>query len=64
MSESINFAALQEFLDNQRSTEYISVHALEHWNQVEFNGLLLAPHTGADIQYCVDYLKILARPQN
>ncbi|MEE1067322.1 MAG: hypothetical protein UH678_02370 [Fibrobacteraceae bacterium] len=49
MSESINFAALQEFLDNQRSTEYISVHALDHWNQVEFNGLLLAPHTGADI---------------
>lgn len=25
------------------------VHGIEHWHQVEFNGLLLAPRTGADI---------------
>ena len=49
MKETIDFSALQEFLENQRSTEYFSVHGLEHWNQVEYNGLLLAPHTGADI---------------
>ena len=44
----IDFAALQEFVYNNRviDSEY---HGLEHWRQVEFNGLLLAPRTGADI---------------
>ena len=44
----IDFAALQEYVYNNRviDSEY---HGLEHWRQVEFNGLLLAPRTGADI---------------
>lgn len=44
----IDFAALQDFVFENRvfDSDY---HGLAHWRQVEFNGLLLAPRTGADI---------------
>jgi uncharacterized protein len=44
----IDFATLQEFVYNNRVIDS-DYHGLEHWRQVEFNGLLLAPRTGADI---------------
>ena len=44
----IDFAAIMEHAFANRP--FISeVHGIEHWHQVEFNGLLLAPRTGADI---------------
>ena len=44
----IDFAALMDYAFENRP--FISeVHGIEHWHQVEFNGLLLAPRTGADI---------------
>lgn len=49
MSPSVDFAKLQEIISEQRSTEYESIHGLEHWNQVEYNGLFLAEKTGADV---------------
>ncbi len=44
----IDFAALQNYvyLDRVYDSE---IHGLAHWRQVEFNGLLLAKKTGADI---------------
>ena len=44
----IDFAALQDYVFENRvfDSDY---HSLAHWRQVEFNGLLLAPVTGADI---------------
>lgn len=44
----IDFAALQNFVYENRIYDS-NVHGLEHWRQVEFNGLLLAKKTGADI---------------
>ncbi|MCF0225514.1 MAG: hypothetical protein HUK20_14700 [Fibrobacter sp.] len=44
----IDFAALQEYVFSERvyDSEY---HGLEHWRQVEFNGLLLAKKNKADV---------------
>ncbi|MCQ2054605.1 MAG: hypothetical protein MJY82_04860 [Fibrobacter sp.] len=44
----IDFAALMEYAFENRLYES-EIHGIEHWHQVEFNGLLLAPKTGADI---------------
>lgn len=44
----IDFAALQDYVYSQRIYDS-KVHGLEHWRQVEFNGLLLASATGADV---------------
>ena len=44
----IDFAALQEFVYSNRIVDS-TIHGLAHWRQVEFNGLLLAPITGADV---------------
>lgn len=44
----IDFAALQDFVFENRVIDS-NYHGLAHWRQVEFNGLLLAPVTGADI---------------
>lgn len=44
----IDFAALMNYAFENRPFES-EVHGIEHWHQVEFNGLLLAPRTGADI---------------
>lgn len=44
----IDFAALQEFVYENRIYDS-HIHGLEHWRQVESNGLLLAKKTGADI---------------
>ena len=44
----INFAALMEHAFESRLYES-EVHGIEHWHQVEYNGLLLAKKTGADI---------------
>lgn len=44
----IDFAALQEYVYEDRIYDS-NIHGLEHWRQVEFNGLLLAKKTGADI---------------
>ena len=44
----IDFAALQDYVYENRVFDS-NVHGLAHWRQVEFNGLLLAKRTGADI---------------
>ena len=44
----IDFAALMNFAFENRLYES-EVHGIEHWHQVEYNGLLLAKKTGADI---------------
>ncbi len=44
----IDFAALQDFVYSERVYDS-EVHGLDHWRQVEFDGLLLAPRTGADV---------------
>lgn len=44
----IDFAAIMEHAFANRPYES-DIHGIEHWHQVEFNGLLLAPRTGADI---------------
>ena len=44
----MDFASLQYFIFSERPYES-EIHGLEHWRQVEFNGLLLVPETGADI---------------
>lgn len=44
----IDFAALQDFVYEDRIYDS-HIHGLEHWRQVEFNGLMLAKKTGADI---------------
>lgn len=46
--EEMNFAALEEFIYENRLFDRNSVHGLEHWHQVEFNGLLIAKKTHAD----------------
>lgn len=43
-----DFTALMEYVFENRPYES-DVHGIEHWHQVEYNGLLLAPKTGADI---------------
>ena len=44
----IDFTGLLDYAYEQRlyDSDY---HGLEHWHQVEFNGMLLASKTGADI---------------
>ncbi len=44
----IDFVALQEYVYSRRIYDS-EIHGLAHWRQVEFNGLLLAPVTGADV---------------
>ena len=44
----IDFTGLLDYAFEQRLYDS-SYHGLEHWHQVEFNGLLLASRTGADI---------------
>lgn len=44
----IDFAALQDYVFEDRVYDS-DIHGLAHWRQVEFNGLLLAKKTGADI---------------
>jgi len=44
----IDFAALMNFAFESRLYES-EVHGIEHWHQVEYNGLLLAKKTGADM---------------
>ena len=44
----IDFSGLLDYAFEQRLYDS-SYHGLEHWHQVEFNGLLLASRTGADI---------------
>jgi len=44
----IDFAALQDFVYSDRIYDS-EIHGLAHWRQVEFNGLLLAKKTKADI---------------
>lgn len=44
----IDFASLQDYVYSDRIYDS-EIHGLEHWRQVEFNGLLLAKKTGADI---------------
>ena len=44
----IDFAALQDYVYSNRIVDS-NIHGLAHWRQVEFNGLLLAPVTGADV---------------
>ena len=44
----IDFAALQDFDYSNRIVDS-NIHGLAHWRQVEFNGLLIAPITGADV---------------
>lgn len=43
----MDLASLADFVLANRPFASV-VHGLEHWRQVEFNGLLLAPETGAD----------------
>ena len=45
----IDFPAIQDYILSHRLFES-ERHGLEHWKQVEFNGLLLATKTGADIE--------------
>ena len=43
----IDFAALMNYAFESRL--YLSdIHGIEHWHQVEYNGMLLAKKTGAD----------------
>lgn len=44
----LDFAALQDFVYTDRIYDS-DIHGLSHWRQVEFNGLLLAKKTKADI---------------
>ena len=44
----IDFAALQDFVYENRVFDS-NIHGLAHWRQVEFNGMLLAQATHADI---------------
>ena len=44
----IDFAALMNFAFENRLYES-EVHGIEHWHQVEYNGMLLAKKTGADM---------------
>lgn len=44
----LDFAALMEYAFENRLYES-EVHGIEHWHQVEYNGMLLAQKTGADI---------------
>ena len=44
----IDFTGLLDYAYEQRLYDS-SYHGLEHWHQVEFNGMLLASKTGADI---------------
>ena len=44
----IDFAALQDYVYSDRIYDS-EFHGLDHWRQVEFNGLLLAMKTKADI---------------
>ncbi len=44
----IDFAALQDFVYEDRVYDS-DIHGLAHWRQVEFNGLMLAKKTKADI---------------
>ena len=44
----LDFAALQDYVYENRVIDS-NIHGLAHWRQVEFNGLLLAKRTGADI---------------
>lgn len=48
LNESIDFSAVQAFVFSQKMTPENTIHGLDHWNQVEANGLLLARKTGAD----------------
>lgn len=45
----INYVALQDYVYEHRRTDDHTVHGLDHWNQVEYNGLLLAKRTHADV---------------
>lgn len=45
----IDFAALQNFIFEDRIYDS-DIHGIVHWRQVEFNGLLMAPQLGADIE--------------
>lgn len=47
-NDQIDFAALEDYIYENRLTDEHSVHGLAHWKQVEFNGLLLSEQTGAD----------------
>ena len=44
----IDFTGLLDYAYEQRLYDS-NYHGLEHWHQVEFNGMLLASKTGADI---------------
>ena len=44
----IDFASLMNFAFENRLYES-EVHGIEHWHQVEYNGMLLAKKTGADM---------------
>ena len=44
----IDFSGLLDYAFEQRLYDS-KYHGLEHWNQVEYNGLLLSSKTGADI---------------
>ncbi len=46
--ESVDFAALEDYVYANRLIDEESVHGLSHWHQVEFNGLLLSRKTHAD----------------
>lgn len=50
MSSRNDFAKLQDLIYAQRSLDDASVHGLDHWNQVEFNGIFLAARTHADVE--------------
>lgn len=44
----IDFAAIMEHAFANRPYES-DIHGIEHWHQVEYNGMMLAPRTGADV---------------
>lgn len=44
----IDYEALKKMINDQRMTGPETIHGLDHWEQVEHNGLLLAKKTGAD----------------
>ena len=46
--DEIDYTALEEFIYAHRMTDEYTVHGIDHWHQVEFNGLLLAKKTNAD----------------
>lgn len=45
----IDFSGLLDFAYENRLYDSVA-HGLEHWHQVEYNGLLLSPVTGADVE--------------